>query len=443
MYHCGPTVYWTQHIGNMRAMVWADLVVRSLKYLGYQVKLTRNYTDVGHLTSDQDEGLDKMEKSAQAEKVSPQQIAEKYIQIFEKDIKALNIQQANYKPRATECIQDMIKTVQILLDKDFAYSTDLAIYFDISKAKDYTRLSRQNLDELFAGAGKAEVEDKNKRHANDFALWFFKAGKHKNALQTWSSPFHSPLVDNGQGFPGWHIECSVMANKFLGPTIDIHMGGVEHIPIHHTNEIAQGEAAYNKILARFWLHGEFLILKKSKMSKSKGNITTLTGLIEKGYNPLAYRYLCLTAHYRSPLSFSLENIKASQNTLDKIYNRIKELKSKSRKNKTYQEKFLKFVNDDLNMPKALALFWKMLDDKKLSKNEKYFLALDFDKVFGLGLTKIKKEKIPEIVLKLAQKREKYRQKKNWEKADEIRKKIEKSGYLLEDTEKGVKIKKKS
>lgn len=246
-YYCGPTVYWTQHIGNLRGVFCADSIWRSLEYLGYQVKFVSNYTDVGHLTGDNegdaDLGEDKMEKGAKREGKTPQEIAEKYIAIYEQDIKDLNILSPTVRCRATDYIPEMIEMTRILLEKGFAYATDLAIYFDVSRAENYTQLSGQKLEEQMAGGGKGVVEDKQKKHSADFVLWFFKAGRHKNALQFWQSPFQSALVKNGAGFPGWHIECSAMAKKHLGATIDLHMGGIEHIPIHHTNEIAQSESA--------------------------------------------------------------------------------------------------------------------------------------------------------------------------------------------------------
>jgi cysteinyl-tRNA synthetase len=336
-YHCGPTVYWTQHIGNMRGMFCSDIVVRTLNYSDYQVKHVRNYTDVGHLTSDQDEGEDKIEKSARQEKLSPQEIAEKYIKIFEKDTRALNLLEPTFKPRATQCIQEMIAMAQVLLDQGYAYSTDLALYFDVSKAKNYTQLSGQKLEEKLKGAGQAEVSDSQKKNPADFALWFFKAGRHKNALQYWSSPFKSPLVKNGQGFPGWHIECSVMANKYLGQTIDIHLGGIEHIPIHHTNEIAQSESANGVKFVNYWLHNEHLLVNNKKMSKSAGTAYSLDGIKEKGFNPLAFRYLLLQAHYRSKQNFTWPVMKSAQKGFNNLINQIKELGNKIGKiNKEYQ-----------------------------------------------------------------------------------------------------------
>ncbi|MCK5592402.1 MAG: class I tRNA ligase family protein, partial [Candidatus Pacebacteria bacterium] len=289
-YQCGPTVYWTQHIGNMRAVTLADFIVRSLQYAGYDVTFVRNYTDVGHMTSDADTGDDKMEKGAKREGLSPKEIADKYIAIYEQDVTDLNTLSPDFKPKATENIDGIIEMTQTLLDKGYAYTTPLAIYFDISKAEDYTKLSRQNMEEIIDGAGSSDVEDPDKIHSADFALWIFKAGKHKNALQFWTSPFQSPLVSNGEGFPGWAIECSVMSKKHLGATLDIHMGGVEHIPIHHTNEIAQSESANDAPYVNYWLHNGHLLVNNTKMSKSEGTSYSLAELKEKGFDPLALRY---------------------------------------------------------------------------------------------------------------------------------------------------------
>ncbi len=445
MYHCGPTVYWTQHIGNMRAMVLADLVVRSLKYLDYQIILTRNYTDVGHLTSDSDEGEDKMEKSAKKEKSTPQEIAQKYINIFERDIFALNVNEADFKPRATECIQDMVAMVRSLLNKGYAYTTQLAVYFDVSKAKNYNQLSRQKLEEQIKGAGKAEVNDPQKKNPADFALWFFKAGKHQNALQTWNSPFTSPLVKNGEGFPGWHIECSVMASKFMGKTIDIHMGGVEHIPVHHTNEIAQSEAANEVKFVNYWLHNEHLLFDKEKMSKSTGSLYSLQEIIDKGYNPLALRYFFMQAHYRSKQNFTFEALDAAQNGLDKLYqlfsHELALLKETKIDGKTQQE-FKNRLADDFNLPQALSIAIQTAK-ADMDNGVKKATLLDFDKVLGLNLNHIKpiSQAIPDEVNQLAKERLKSRQNKDFVKADELRKKIEQKGYEIEDNAGEYKIKK--
>ena len=439
LYTCGPTVYWYAHIGNLRSYLFEDILRRTLEYNKYKVKQVMNITDVGHLTSDADTGEDKLEKGAKRENKTVWQVADFYTKHFKKDLKNLNIQEPSVWIKATDTIKQQIDLIKTLEKKGFTYKINDGIYFDTSKLKTYGRLWGSKIEkikqEMKAGARIKMV--KGKKNPTDFALWKFSPKKVKRQME-WDSPF-------GVGFPGWHTECVAMGAKELGIPFDIHCGGIDHIQIHHTNEIAQSEAVYNKILARFWLHGEFLLLNKGKMSKSKGNITILDDLIKKGINPLAYRYLCLTAHYRSQLIFSEENLQASQNALDKIYNKIQELKTKTSKPinkkeiKSYQDKFLKLINDDLDMPQALALFWKVLNSKKLSNNEKYVLALDWDKVLGLNLNNIKKQEIPEQIKKLAKQREKYRIEKQWEKADQIRKEIEELGYNVEDTKKGTKI----
>ena len=435
LYTCGPTVYWYAHIGNLRSYLFEDILRRTLEYNKYKVKQVMNITDVGHLTSDADTGEDKLEKGAKRENKTVWEIADFYTKHFKKDLKNLNIQEPSIWIKATDTIKQQIDLIKILEKKGFTYKIKDGIYFDTTKLKTYGCLWGNKTKEIKT---RARIKmTKGKKNPTDFALWKFSPKKVKRQME-WKSPW-------GVGFPGWHTECVVMGAKELGIPFDIHCGGIDHIQIHHTNEIAQSEAIYNKILARFWLHGEFLLLNKGKMSKSKGNITILDDLIKKGINPLAYRYLCLTAHYRSQLIFSEQNLQASQNALDKIYNKIQELKTKTIKPinkkeiKLYQDKFLKLINDDLDMPKALALFWKVLNSKKLSNNEKYFLALDFDKVFGLNLNNIKKQDIPKKIKELVKQREKYRIKKQWEKADEIRKEIEELGYNVEDTKKGTKI----
>jgi len=442
-YQCGPTVYWVQHIGNLRAMVMADLIHRSLTYLGYKVIFVRNYTDVGHLVSDADEGEDKMEKAARREKLSPQAIAQKYIQIFENDTKALNLLEPDYKPRASAYVNQMIKMIEVLLQKKIAYITDLAIYFDVTKFPNYTQLSRQKLNLQRPNAGHGKVTDPQKKHFYDFSLWFFKKGEHKNALQTWPSPW-------GEGFPGWHIECSVMAINLLGETIDLHMGGVEHIPIHHTNEIAQRESYTGKKFVNYWIHNEHLLVNNQKMSKSLGNILTLNDVIQKGFSPLDLRYFYLQAHYRSTQNFTWEALKAARNA----FNKLKEWVSYSIKEKKdntsldsssinkFSDEFKKIIANDFQIPQALAFTWKVIEDKNLSSQEKLSLILDFDQVFGLNLKQIKPQKIPEEIIQLAEEREKARKIKNFALADSIREKIKAKGYLIEDTEKGYVIKKK-
>ncbi|PLX21133.1 cysteine--tRNA ligase, partial [Candidatus Parcubacteria bacterium] len=318
VYYCGPTVYWTQHIGNLRGAFCTDVITRTFEYLGYKVNLVRNYTDVGHLSSDADEGEDRMEKGAKRENLQPEQIAQKYIDIFENDSKELNIKQPSHKPKATEHINDMIELVSELIEKGFAYVTDLAVYFDVSLVTEYNKLSKQVVEKNISGAGSGAVRDDMKKNPEDFALWFFKAGTHKNAIQFWPSPFKSTLVENGEGFPGWHIECSAMSRHFLGKTIDIHMGGIEHIPVHHTNEIAQSEAANGCVFANYWLHNEHLLVNNGKMSKSEGTSYSLSEIKEKGYKPLALRYFFLQANYRSKQNFTWDALSASTKGYDRL-----------------------------------------------------------------------------------------------------------------------------
>ncbi len=444
MYHCGPTVYWTQHIGNLRAAFMSDLVVRILKYLDYNVKLVRNYTDVGHLTSDEDMGEDKIEKASKRESMSPEQIAQKYIDIFEKDIHALNISDANYKPRPTQLIPEIIEMIQTLIDKGFAYTTDLAVYFDIAKAKDYTRLSGQNLEENLAHAGSGDIADKNKKNPQDFALWFFKAGTHIHAIQTWPSPFESPLVKNGEGFPGWHIECSTMAKKYLGKTIDIHMGGIEHVPVHHTNEIAQSENANDAPLANYWLHNEHLTVDGEKMSKSEGTSYSLQEIVDKGFNPLALRYFFLQAHYRSKQNFTWKALEGAQNALNKLYLITLDFDEPKTGCAEFEEKFENAISDDFNTPQALAVMWDLLKSEYPTSTKAKTL-FRFDEVLGLDIqikTKEIKEKlknIPQDVKQLLNDRETARKDKNWELSDNLREQIQKAGWWLEDTPNGTKI----
>lgn len=439
-YHCGPTVYWVQHIGNLRAMTWADLIRRSLIYLGYGVKFVRNYTDVGHLTSDQDEGEDKMEKGAKREGLTPQQIADKYIDIFEKDTSALNIIQPDFKPRASEYIKPMQVMIQKLLDSGYAYITDLAVVYDVSKFPNYNKLNHQKLDLNVKGAGKGVVEDPQKKHFADFNLWVFKKGAHKNALQTWPSPW-------GEGFPGWHIECSVMSKSLLGETIDVHMGGVEHISIHHTNEIAQSEAANSKPFVHYWLHNEHLNVDNAKMAKSAGTGFTLKEIIDKGFDPLVLRYFFLSAHYRSKQNFTWEALQGVQEALNRLRSSVLELKQYDvqspqplQKFQPFRQRFVDALSNDFEIPQALAVTWEMLKSD-LNPKEKLKLLLDFDKVLGLKLDKVKQEKIPENIFKIAEERKVARNQKDFKKSDELRIKIEKLGFKIEDKDKTYVIKK--
>ena len=480
-YHCGPTVYWTQHIGNLRAMVMADLIRRTLMYLDYEVEFVRNYTDVGHLVSDEDEGEDKMEKGAKRDKTTPAEIAKRYIGIFEQDTSVLNIIEPNYKPVASEYVQQMIEMVQVLLDKGMAYTTPKAIYFDISQARDYTRLSGQKLELNQEGAGFGTIDDSdNKKHPADFSLWFFRTGVHKNAIQWWKSPFDSPEVQDGAGFPGWHIECSAMARDLLGDTIDIHMGGIEHIPVHHTNEIAQSEGVTGKKFVNYWLHNEHLNVDGGKMSKSDGTGYILEDIVKKGYDPIDLRYFFLQAHYRSSQNLTWEALDAARNGLANLRNRIaglgvenreqrveeagnseletrslkkgganskfrneksvsvKRQEEKGRWNIEYREMFVNYLQQDINVPGALSVVWDLLKSD-VDDAEKMATVLDFDRVLGLQLAagSGQEVEINDEVQDLLDKRQKARDSKDWKTSDEIRDEIMSSfGLFVEDTQEG-------
>lgn len=472
MYHCGPTVYWTQHIGNMRAVVMADVIVRTLKYVGYDVTLVRNYTDVGHLSGDNDgdadSGEDRMEKGAKREGLSPTEIAEKYIDVYERDISDLNVTEADVKPKATEHIQDIVDMVQILLEKGFAYTTDLAVYFDTSKVENYHRLSGQKTEANISGAGSGDVTDSNKKHPADFALWFFKAGVHEHALQFWPSPFTSPLVDNGEGFPGWHIECSAMSKKYLGDTLDIHMGGIEHIPVHHTNEIAQSESANDAKFVNFWLHNEHLLVDNAKMSKSEGTSYALSDIKAKDFDPLALRYFFLQSHYRSKQNFTWDALQAAQKGLYSIYRQANALGTEiGSVNKDFKDRFVEAITDDFNTPKSLAVVSELLKSD-LSNTDKLATLLDFDNVLGLKIKEGTKHflvvgvlhskdiiledgtsvyvrfenDVPEDVLQLAEQRTHARAEKNFELSDKLREDIAQAGYDVLDTDGGQLLKSK-
>jgi cysteinyl-tRNA synthetase len=434
LYTCGPTVYWFAHIGNLRTYIFEDLLKRILIYNGYKVKHVMNITDVGHLVSDQDVGEDKILVTAKRERKSAKEVARFYEKVFKRDLKRLNILEPDVWIRATKTIKDQIELIKILEKRGFTYVIEDGVYFDTSKLKKYGRLWPQKM-KILPGARVEMVP--GKKNPTDFALWKFAKGRKE---MVWDSPW-------GKGFPGWHTECVVMAIKELGIPFDIHCGGVDHILIHHTNEIAQAEAAFSKILARYWLHGEFLLVEGKKMAKSLGNIYTLDDLLKKGFNPLAFRYLCLGTHYRSKLNFTFESLKSAQNALENLYEKVRELKSTKNKQratkngKRYKREFLEFINDDLDTPKALALMWKLIGDQKISNKEKYKILLDFDRIFGLGLERVKRIKIPQEIKELVKIREEYRKEGEFEKADEIREKIKEMGYWIEDTKEGPRIKK--
>lgn len=445
-YHCGPTVYWVQQIGNLRGMMMADLIRRSLIYLDYDVKFARNYTDVGHLTGDNlgdaDLGEDRMEKAAKRENLDPQKIAQKYIEIFERDTEAINIIPPDYKPIASEYIGPMQSMIKTLLEKGFAYQTDKAVYFEVAKFPDYTKLSGQKLEKNKTGLGKGDIVDSDKRSPHDFALWFFKTGAHKKALQYWPSPFESKEVENGEGIPGWHIECSAMAGDIFGATIDMHMGGVEHISIHHTNEIAQSESANGAKFVNYWLHNEHLLFDGKKMSKSEGTAFVLDDIIAKGYEPLALRYFYLNAHYRSKQNFTWEALSAAKQAYDRIKKQVRLLGSGDEKGQVsaiYKERFIKALENDFNIPEGLALLWELVKSD-LDDQTKIATIRDFDRVLGLDLLNQEKIVLSDEVQDLLDKRELARKLGNWNESDQLREKLkEEYEVTVEDTPEGQRV----
>lgn len=437
IYTCGPTVYWYQHIGNLRSYIFADILKRVLIFNEFKIRHVMNVTDVGHLTSDSDEGEDKIEKAAAKEGKKTKDVANYYWKIFRDDFKKLNIIEPDVWCKATDHIKEQIGLIKKLEEKGCTYVTGDGVYFDTGKFKDYGKLAKLKKEGLEAGK---RIEMKDKRNKTDFALWKFSQEPGKRQ-QEWNSPW-------GLGFPGWHIECSAMSMKYLGENFDIHTGGIDHIPIHHTNEIVQSEAATGKKFVNYWLHGAFLISKGEKISKSKGGLYTITELKEKGFVPLAYRYFILTAHYRSPLDFSLKNLKAAQNALTNLKNALSNIAIADKKTsdsplfRQLKEKFDNAASDDLNMPKALAVLWQVVRHPGLSSGEKRRLTSDFDKIFGLNLLKTEKKSVPRGIKELAEKRNRLRAEKNWQEADKIRWKIESLGWIIEDTSAGSIIKKK-
>ncbi len=438
MYSCGPTVYSYAHIGNMRTYIFMDLLRRSLRYCGFKVKGVMNITDVGHLLSDGDEGEDKMQKAARKEGKTPWEIAAFYTEAFFKDIDALNVSRPEIIAKATDHIPEMIEFVKGLMEKGYAYEISDGIYFDIGKFPGYGKLSGQTVDEKEAGA-RIE-ENSEKRHPADFALWK-KADK--NHIMQWESPW-------GMGFPGWHIECSAMSKKYLGEVFDLHTGGIDAVPVHHENEIAQNEALAGKKTVNYWMHGEFMMVDGGKMSKSLGNVYTISDLEKKGYLPLDFRYFCLNAHYRKKLNFTFEGMDAAHTSYERLRNLLYAHKMSADATDPaviddLSKRFKDAVADDMNIPFALGVLWEAV---KLPKSKDVFkLALDFDKVLGLSLDKVtapapEKIDVPEEIAKLAEQRFAAKKEKNWAEADRLRNEISEKGYLIKDSKDGYTIERK-
>ncbi|MGM0442956.1 MAG: cysteine--tRNA ligase [Fibrobacterota bacterium] len=443
LYCCGPTVYNYAHIGNMRTYIFEDVLKRVLRTAGFPVKHVVNITDVGHLTSDGDTGDDKMEAGAAREGRSVWDIAAHYTDSFMQNVDDLNILHADVWPKATDHIDDMIDLVKRLEEKGYTYKTSDGIYFDTSKFPAYADFARLDPEQLQGGS---RVEMGEKRNKTDFALWKFSPTDKQRAME-WDSPW-------GVGFPGWHIECSAMSLKYLPQPLDIHCGGIDHIQVHHTNEVAQVEAATGKPFCRNWIHGEFMVMDSGKMSKSKGNFITVDTLKEEGIDPLAYRLFCFSAHYRSPLTFSMEILRESAATLNRLWETVKERTAEGPVDDSERDKqmegFYEAVRDDLNMPRALAWLWTTLRDKSLSPQLKYAAVKEADDVFALDLFRKANQgdvvigatlfapdcglERPEMerIAALSAERSAARKEKDFERADAIRDELGAQGLILKD-----------
>ncbi|MDD4937755.1 MAG: cysteine--tRNA ligase [Candidatus Shapirobacteria bacterium] len=428
IYSCGPTVYSSPHIGNMYAYVCWDILVRSLKFLGYEPKQVVNITDVGHLTDDADEGIDKMEKGSEKEGLSAKDLAKKYELEFIENLKELNIEMPWKMPRATENIQEQIDLIKKIEVDGFTYKTSDGVYFDTSKFKDYGKFANLNLDKLREGSRVEKNEEK--KNPTDFALWKFSPKDEKRQME-WESPW-------GKGFPGWHIECTAMSTKLLGEIFDIHTGGEDHIAVHHTNEVAQAFGAFGHNTANIWMHNGFITFKGGKISKSSGGLYTVFDLQKEGFDPMAFRMMVLGSHYRKGIEFSLENLKAAETTLNKL--RGYKIDDLGEINQEFKKEFIEKISNDLAMPEALAVVWKMMKSD-LNTKDKWATLLDFDEVLGLNLKNKTGiiEDIPQEIFSIAEERKKARENKNWEESDRLRDLIKEKGYLVEDLENSYKI----
>ena len=422
LYTCGPTVYNYAHIGNLRTYLFEDGLVRVLKLNGYRVSHVMNITDVGHLVSDGDDGEDKMEAGSKRTGQTAWTIAALYTDAFRADLKALNIQEPDVWCKATDNIPEQISFIKEIEEKGYTYRTSDGIYFDTSKQASYGYLGRLDIAGLQAGS---RVDLGEKKHSTDYALWKFSAPEDHRQME-WDSPW-------GRGFPGWHIECSAMAHKYLGAYFDIHCGGEDHITVHHPNEISQTEAAYGTRLANFWMHGYFLITNDAKMSKSSGEFLRVQLLIDKGYDPVAYRYLCLTAHYRTQLAFSWEALDAAQTGLDRLRQTVFSWGAGTAADARFVKRFMEKLNDDLNFPQALALGFEVLKSD-LAPGVKKATLLKFDEAFGFGLASWvpKVEDVPADVRAVADARWAARNAKDWTEADRLRGQLAVLGWTMKD-----------
>ncbi len=437
MYCCGPTVYNYAHIGNLRTFIFEDILKRTFLFDGYEVKHVMNITDVGHLTGDGDDGEDKLGKRSRETGESVWDIAAFYTKAFFKDEEDLNIIRPDIVCKATDHIQDMINLIKVLEEKGHTYTSGGNVYFSIDTIPDYGKLAGQSQDEKMSGARIAV--DGNKRNPKDFVLWFTNSKFGEQAMM-WDSPW-------GRGYPGWHIECSAMSMKYLGPHFDIHCGGIDAIPVHHTNEIAQSEAATGTKWVNYWCHGEFLLNDKGKMSKSSGEFLTLPVVVSHGYNALDYRYFCLSGHYRTQLKFSWEALDHAKAAREKLVSTVASLKKNELsktlgdKAQSYYDSFSSAMNNDLRAPEALAQMWLMLKDNEVKDGEKLSLLYSFDRILGLELDKVEAKKDEKVGSdedwKLVEERALAKKNKDWARADEIRAELLRRGFIVKDTPSGA------
>ena len=428
VYVCGPTVYGHAHLGHAKSYVSFDVLVRYLCYLGYSVTYVQNITDVGHLTDDADEGEDKLAVAAKKEKKHPMAVAEYYTRSYFEDMDRLNCVRPDISPRASGHITEQIELVKTLLEKGYAYEAGGSVYFEVSKFADYGKFSGQKLEEKKEGA---RVEyNPEKRNPTDFALWKFSPSDQKRQME-WMSPW-------GKGFPGWHVECSAMSSKYLRQPFDIHTGGIDHIPVHHENEIAQSVAAENRPLAHYWMHNDFLLVDGKRMGKSEGNAYTLQDIVKKDFDPLAFRYYCLGTHYRAKMNFTWDGLESAQNALQKLQEEARKLPKETAEDTEenhWREKFEGAIGNDLNTPQALAVLWEMLKSE-LAPQAKSTLLSYMDRVFALGLHELKGAKvsisIPEEVRALAEQRKIARLSGDWKESDILRNEIARKGWRIED-----------